>query len=230
MWVTFLGNSSQWCYHWIFRDPTLTQTKHRRDYVDSPAGLYQYYSHPPAQTIIWHQARPTNPSQNTRAPSLPPPRTVWVHPAGMNCIIDHLLYIHTGIIMFTITLTGLNTHGDKLDIKSQSDDQSYPDGGKISQLHTRFSHHQPSLLLSDHLMEKGRITKVFTNVISKSRRNLPGQFILFTNFLWSDLSLWGHFLIVNSLWKRICSFYLCNCWLRSTTLPLEHGQLYCIIM
>ena len=38
--------------------------------------------------------------------------------------------------MFTITLTGLNTHGDKLDIKSQNDDQSCPDDGKISQLNT----------------------------------------------------------------------------------------------
>ena len=38
--------------------------------------------------------------------------------------------------MFTITLTGLNTHGDKLDIKSQNDDQSCPDDGKISQLYT----------------------------------------------------------------------------------------------
>ena len=66
--------------------------------------------------------------------------------------------------MFSMTLTGLNTHGDKLDIKSQSDDQSYPDGGKISQLYTRFSHHQPSPLLYDHLMEKGRIDMVLTNL------------------------------------------------------------------
>ena len=107
-------------------------------------------SSPPSQPITKYQS------------PLPPSRSVWVHPAGMNCIIDHLLYIHTGIIMFTITLTGLNTHGDKLDIKSQNDDQSCPDDGKISQLYTRFSH-QPSLL-SDHLMERGPIDKVLTNL------------------------------------------------------------------
>ena len=56
--------------------------------------------------------------------------------------------------MFTITLTGLNTHGDKLDIKSQNDDQSCPDDGKISQLYTP-AHTNPL----EHLMVKGRIRR-----------------------------------------------------------------------
>ena len=140
MWVTFLGNSSQWCYHWIFRDPTLTQTKHRRDYVDrSRAGLYQYYCHP--TTIIWHPARPVNPSQNTRAPS---PlagvygftRLEWIVLLIIcfTFIQATLCYYHTG--------EGLHTHGDKLDIKSQTDHQSSGDGGKISQLYT----HDPATL------------------------------------------------------------------------------------
>ena len=94
-------------WHWIVRDPTLTQTKHRRDYVDSSPCLacisitvtphHKLTSNPPSQPITKYQS------------PLPPARTVWVHPAGMNCIIDHLLYIHTGIIMFTITLPGLWT-------------------------------------------------------------------------------------------------------------------------
>ena len=124
VWATFLGNSSV-----VLRVPTYLH-KQTRDYVDSGDGLQDSIT--VTQTHNLTSLRPADPSQNTLTPlSLSSPdcentRPVWGHRAGMNCIIDHLLYIHTGIIMEP----GHST-GDKLVIKSQSD---HPSSGEEAKL------------------------------------------------------------------------------------------------
>ena len=80
--------------------PTLTPTH--------PAEITWWWALPVftvSLTIIWRPARPSDLISTQQNTSLPPQlplwkhQAVWGHPARINCIIDHLLYIHTGNIV-----------------------------------------------------------------------------------------------------------------------------------
>ena len=103
VWATFLGNSSVlvgWCVAGYWETNTYTNTPSRDYVVVSPACVHCQPHH------NLTSCPPIRPHLYTAKSQSPPPtlplwkhQAVWGHPARINCIIDHLLYIHTGNIV-----------------------------------------------------------------------------------------------------------------------------------